>query len=134
MLTNNSAKFEGILQCKRPAPAPPRVAPGASYSHELCAPGIQTTDLCRVERRVCTVLQGFSCSSRALKHKDTSPYGPHRPNSYDANETAENPSTTLPFTHGSSPREAPHAHFQEEIRSSQCLSSPHSPVQGVKHH
>lgn len=32
-----------------------------------------------------------------------------------------------------SPCEAPHAHFQEERSISQCLTSPQSPVQGVKH-
>lgn len=44
-------------------------------------------------------------------------------------ETAEN---TVPHFHHS-PWEAPHVHFQEERYSSQCLTSPYSPVQGVKH-
>lgn len=52
MLKHNSAKFKGLLQSKRPAPASPRVVFGASYEDEPYISGIQNTGFCRVESRV----------------------------------------------------------------------------------
>lgn len=56
----------------------------------MCGSGVQNTGFCGAESGVCAVLQAFSFSLGALRHKDTSPYSLGRPKRHKANESAEN--------------------------------------------
>ena len=130
MIKHNSAKFKRLLQSKRPAPTSPRVVFGASYKDELYRSAIQTTGLCRLESRVSAqYCRGSPFSSRALKIQAPTVCAGLRAMKHVGQQKPKYHASC----HRSSPREAPHAHFQEARDSSQCLTSPYSPVQGVKH-
>lgn len=104
----------------------PRVVFGTSYFKELCLSATQTTGLCRADRGA--LGSAALLQLRALDHQDTSPYRAYKSESYRTQRLQK----TVPHFHHS-PWETPHVHFQEERYSSQCLTSPYSPVQGVKH-